>query len=91
MEYRTNRKRNSNTYRTMNQIHIHHYSIRNGKSYEQIAIDETINESQLPELTAKYRKLIGSVESEDFRGRKVFTPDIYFSWGEITDGNKNSN
>ena len=64
-------------------VNVHHYQIRNGKKYDIVAIDETIRESELPAMQAKYRNLVGSVLSRDNKNRMLFNPDVFFQWREM--------
>ncbi len=63
-------------------INVFEFQIKNGKHYDSIPINETINKTQLPGLWAKYRKKVGSIKTER-NGKFFFDPDIVFAWVEL--------
>ena len=63
-------------------INVFSYQVRNGKKYDLVEINETIEEKELPQLLKEYRKKIKSKETV-INDKIHYDPDIHFFYKEV--------
>ena len=69
------------------EINVLSYQVVNGKSYDPIEINETIDKKDIRKLLQEYRNKVGSKKVE-INGKIHHTPDVLFYYKEVGEEKK---